>query len=248
MSMRAFIIVAAALASLSTPSAGQVPGWDGTGLHVTRAELEATLARQEAVGARNEAAAIRQRLDEGDLRVGDRVLLYVEGQPQLSDTFNVVAGRKLILPDIGEVALAGVLRAELQDHLTAEVGRYLRSPLLRARSLIRLEVMGAVGRPGFYAVPADVLISDALMIAGGPAGNARMERIKIQRGRDVLWDGDRLRAAVVEGRTLDQLGVRAGDAILVPERKPSLATFRDVLMIASGIASFIWVLDRAGAF
>lgn len=246
--MRAFIVLVAALAGIAAPAAGQIPGWDGTGLHVTRAELEATLARHEAAGARNEAAAIRQRLDEGDLRVGDRVLLYVEGQPQLSDTFNVVAGRKLVLPDVGEVALAGVLRAELQDHLTAEVGRYLRSPLVRARSLIRLEVMGAVGRPGFYAVPADVLVSDALMIAGGPAGNARIERIKIQRGRDVLWDGDRLRAAVVEGRTLDQLGVRAGDAILVPEQKPAFATFRDVLMIASGIASLVWVLDRAGAF
>lgn len=246
--MRASIILVAALASAAAPALGQVPGWDGTGLHVTRAELEATLARHEAAGARNEAAAIRQRLDEGDLRVGDRVLLYVEGQPQLSDTFNVVAGRKLVLPDIGEVALAGVLRAELQDHLTAEVGKYLRNPLLRARSLIRLEVMGAVGRPGFYAVPADVLVSDALMIAGGPAGNARMERISIQRGRDVLWDGDRLRAAVVEGRTLDQLGVRAGDAIMVPEQKPAFSTLRDVLMIASGIASLVWVLDRAGAF
>lgn len=230
------------------PAAAQVSGWDGSGLHTTRAELEQLLARYEAAGSSSsEALAIRQRLAEGDLRVGDRVLLLVEGHPQLSDTFNVVAGRKLVLPDVGDIQLEGVLRSELTDHLTTEIGRFVRNPTVRARSLIRLEILGAVGRPGYYAIPSDVLVSDALMIAGGPAGNANVERIRIQRGRDVLWQGDRLRNAVIEGRTLDQLSVRAGDGIFVPQQRPPLTTFRNVLGVVSGVASLVWLMRRIGA-
>lgn len=245
--------ITAMLVTLAVPAAAQVSGWDGTGLHVTRAELEQLLARYEAASAgsmrdqaRQEAIAIRQRLAEGDLRVGDRVLLVVEGHPQLTDTFHVVAGRKLVLPDIGDVPLEGVLRSEVPDHLTEHIGRFIRNPSVRARSLIRLEILGAVGRPGYYAIPSDVLVSDALMIAGGPSGNANVERIKIQRGREVLWEGDRLRSAVIEGRTLDQLSVRAGDGIVVPVQRPPLATYRTVLGVVSGAASLIWVMRRIG--
>jgi polysaccharide export outer membrane protein len=193
-----------------------------------------------------EAATIRQRLEEGDLRVGDRVLLLVEGHTQLSDTFNVVAGRKLVLPDIGDVPLAGVLRSELQEHLTAQLGRFVRNPTVRVRSLIRLEVLGLVAAPGFYAIPSDVLVTDALMLAGGPAPDADIDRVRLQRGREVLWEGDRLRAAVIEGRTLDQLGVRAGDGIFVPEKRPRFAGFRDVLVVVSGVASLVYVANRIG--
>lgn len=241
----------------AAPAAAQVRGWDGTGLHVTRAELEQLLARYEATAssasgslreqARQEVISIRQRLEEGDLRVGDRVLLVVEGHPQLTDTFNVVAGRKLVLPDMGDIPLEGVLRSELPDHLTTEIGRFIRNPTVRARSLVRLEILGAVGRPGYYAIPSDVLVSDALMIAGGPAGNANVEQIKIQRGRDVLWEGDRLRTAVIEGRTLDQLSVRAGDGIFVPQQGSSLVKFRTVIGVVSGIGSIVWLMRRIGA-
>jgi polysaccharide export outer membrane protein len=254
MTIRA-VAVLASLCIFAGQAAAQVRGWDATGLHATRAELQELLARYEAAASssggggaqvRMEAATIRQRLEEGDLRVGDRVLLLVEGHTQLSDTFNVVAGRKLVLPDIGDVPLAGVLRSELQEHLTAQLGRFVRNPTVRVRSLIRLEVLGLVAAPGFYAIPSDVLVTDALMLAGGPAPDADIDRVRLQRGREVLWEGDRLRAAVIEGRTLDQLGVRAGDGIFVPEKRPRFAGFRDVLVVVSGVASLVYVANRIG--
>ncbi|MHB1170556.1 MAG: polysaccharide biosynthesis/export family protein [Longimicrobiales bacterium] len=250
------MICALALLLLTTGSASAQRGWDPTGVQLTRAELQELLQRYEETAnssaysgevraqARDEAALIRTRLEEGDLRVGDRIDLRVEGHPDLSAEFAVVSGRVLVLPAIGEVPVTGVLRSELQDHLTREIGRYIRDPVVRARSLIRLEVIGAVGAQGFYTIPSDILITDALMQAGGPAANADLEKIRIERNRQVIWSSDRLRRAMQEGRTLDQLSIRAGDSILVPQRSGGESWWRTGLMIVTGLGTAIVAAER----
>src|SRR5207249_6695292 len=89
-------------------------------------------------------------------QAGDRILLHVEGDSALSDTFTVVAGPALRLPEIGEISLAGVPRANLEAHLTRELGRFIKDPVVQARALIRVSVLGEVTRPGYYAVPVEI--------------------------------------------------------------------------------------------
>src|SRR5438445_13714728 len=95
-------------------------------------------------------------------QVGDRILLHVERDSALSDTFTVVAGPALRLPAIGEISLAGVRRTDLEAHLTRELGRYIKNPVVQARALIRISVVGEVTRPGYYAVPSAPVVADAL--------------------------------------------------------------------------------------
>jgi hypothetical protein len=235
-------------------------GWDPTGLQLSRAELEELLERYEETAnssayssslrshARAEAQLLRQRLEDGDLRVGDRVVLVVERHLDLTDTFNVVAGRKLVLPVLGEVGLEGVLRSELQPHMESFIARFINSPVVHARSLVRLEIRGAVGRPGFFTVPSDMLISDVLMMAGGPSGNANLDKTRIERGRDVIWSGERLREAIIEGRTLDQISIRAGDNIIVPDGTRARFSFQNVMYFASALSTLLLLANRAGAF
>lgn len=230
-------------------------GWDPTGVQLTRAELQEQLQRYDEIAgssthsgteraqARDEATLIRTRLTEGDFRVGDRIQLSVEGYPDLSNDFTVVAGQMLVLPSLGEVHLAGVLRSELQEHLNHEIGRYIRNPVVRARSLIRLQVLGAVGIQGYYAIPSDVLISDALMLAGGPTPLADLNKMRIERDRQVIWGSDSLRRAIQEGRTLDQLSIRAGDGIIVPAR-PAESWWRTGLVILAGVGTAALVVER----
>jgi len=250
------LIYALALLLMTTGAVTAQRGWDATGVQLTRAELQELLARYEETAnssaysgevraqARDEAALIRTRLEEGDLRVGDRIQLTVEGQTDLTGEFAVVAGRVLVLPAIGEVSVSGILRSELQDHLGREIGRYIRDPIVRARSLIRLEVIGAVGSQGFYTIPSDILITDALMQAGGPAPTADLEKIRIERNRQVIWSSARLRRAMQEGRTLDQLSIRAGDGIIVPERGGGEGWWRTGLMILTGLSGAILAAER----
>lgn len=251
----------AALAFSSTPLLAQAgPGWDPAGLQLTRAELEEMLNRFEQTAsepaysdalrrnAQAEAELIRLRLEEGDLRPGDRVALIVEGFAALSDTFNIGANRSIVLPEIGEVPLTGVLRAELQPHLSTHISRFINDPVVRASSLIRLQILGAVGLPGFYTVPSDILVGDALMMAGGPAAGAKLDEITIQRGDEDIWAGERMQEAVMEGRTLDQLSIRAGDTILVPQQSSRLELLRNGALVVTGIASLIALAAQIGIF
>src|SRR2546430_4391841 len=116
----------------------------------------------------------------GAFQVGDRVLLRVEGDSALSGTFAVGPGPALTLPEIGEIPLIGVRRADVEAYLGRELARYLKEPVVHAKALIRLSIMGDVEHPGFYFVPADAVLADALMQAGGrpPPAEGRGEGIR----------------------------------------------------------------------
>lgn len=178
-----------------------------------------------------------------DFQAGDRILLRVEGDSALSDTFTVVAGPALLLPAIGEIPLAGVRRADLETYLTRELSRYLKDPVVHARALIRVSVLGEVVRPGFYAVPLDLVLADALMVAGGPTQDAKVDRLRILRGESSLWSGNRLQAAIARGATLEELGLRAGDGIDVPGgRRDPGSKWRLAGLIVTTVATVVTVI------
>src|SRR5207245_2733053 len=116
-----------------------------------------------------------------------------------------------------ELPLRGVLRSELQSYLVQQLSQYLRSPAVRARALVRVSVQGGVVRPGYYAVPADALVADALMAAGGTLPTSKPGKMRLERGGDRLLDGKELAQAVAQGRTLDDLNVQDGDQLVVPK-------------------------------
>ena len=208
---------------------------ESRGLYATRAALEVLVEQLQlaanssgySAGTRAEARAdaqrIQQRLDEGDFQTGDQIYLVVEGETTLSDTFTVAPGPALDLPTVGSVPLRGVLRAELRDYLRTELNRFLRSPVVQVRTLIRISILGEVNTPGFYMVPTEGLITDVITGAGGPTREARLDDITIERQGEVLWESGPLQTAIIEGRTLDQLNVRAGDRISVPKRSRGFA-------------------------
>ncbi len=247
---RVTIAALVALLAAPRPATGQEgDGSNALGLGATRQALEARATRLEQAGqsadAVREAAAIRTRLTRGDFRVGDRILLAVEGEPTLSDTFSVGLGGQLSLPLIGNVPLEGVLRSELQDYLTRRLAQNLRDPEVRTRAYVRLSVQGAVTHPGYYGVPADALLSDALMAAGGTMQEANLARLRIERNGKPIWEGKALQQAIAQGRTLDGAGLVAGDQVIVPRR--SGATAGDVLRLVGVLVTIpvtIYTLTR----
>lgn len=201
----------------------------------TRAELDALAARLATADPRNLLGQVRQRLDQGDFRPGDLIIVDVQGESTLTDTFTVDRGMQLRFPPptTGTLSLGGVLRSELEEKVSAHIARFLRNPIVRARPTLRLGVQGEVRTAGFYGVPADALLPDALMAAGGLTPNADMRKFKIMRGNRTLLEGDELQAVMASRTTLDDAGIRDGDQFVVPKGKQG--TFE-------GNLRFVWLL------
>jgi protein involved in polysaccharide export with SLBB domain len=248
------LLCAGLLVSVVTAHAQTRVALDPQGLKMERAELEEFHEHLQAVTAstaysgrirdraQRDAEVIRTRLERGDFRVGDRILLQVEGEANIPEELPVQPGPSIRLPVMGTISLAGVLRSELEEHLTRELGRFMQNPVVRAESLVRISIQGEVGRPGFYTVPADMLLQEAIMHAGGPGRNADLDRIRIERTGERLWGGDELRHVLAEGQTLDQLNVQAGDQIVVAARGQS--PWRRVARTGLTIASVVLLGTR----
>jgi len=240
-----------------------------------RADLEERLRRLVGMAAtgryengvsaavvRDETTYIQRRLREGDFRVGDRVLLAVEdpeppltgaatpvvksSEQQLSDTFTVGSLQELTLPVVGVVSLRGVLRTELEPRLTVEIARYIRDPVVHARALVGLALSGELARPGYYSVPADAVIPAVLMAAGGTTHETKLNKLKIQRNGQTIWEGDALRRAIAAGSTVDDLELQPGDAIVVPRSGSIGGLYGPAQLVAVllGIPVTIYTLTR----
>lgn len=175
------------------------------------------------------------------VRVGERVLLRVDGEPTLTDTFTVMPGPAIALPGIGSVPLAGAHRADLGPYLQSYLTRYLRAPKVQATVLMRVAVLGEVAKPGYYAVQSSTPLADLVMLAGGPTHDALMSRAKIERDQhDVAADGT-LANAMARGATVGAAGLQSGDQIVVPaiERRDPESTFRIIsILVALPVAVY----------
>lgn len=210
----------AALAGLPSPLPGQTNGADARSeLQAQIDELEDRLVRadgDEAARIRLQINQLRTRLTEGDFRAGDAIILVVFGEETLSDTFVVEPPRQLRLPGLDPIDMTGVLRNELEPYLQDQLGRFLRNPEVRASSLMRVAVLGAVNRPGYYLMPPTTPVSEVFSPAGGLVNNAKMRDIRVERLGEQVVDKETFRQAMAAGWSLRQLDVQAGDEVLVP--------------------------------
>lgn len=221
------LLVAAAILALSfvvAPTLAQQPARPPVAGPQNRADLDAEATRLEQVGqngadsekARAEAARIRARLRDGDFNTGDRVVVKVDsGVFARADTFVVREGKMVEFPGLPPITLTGVLHAEISDYLTQQLSRYFRDPKVQAYPLLRVAIFGPVGSPGYYTLPADLLLSDAIMSAGGPGSTAKMDETVVKRGEVQVIDKRDMQRALVYGYTLSQMNIRDGDAIHV---------------------------------
>jgi len=198
----------------------------------TRSDLEAQLRTADSLHRAEEAFDLRRRLHDGDFEVGDRIHLVFQTTGALSptalsqtglsqiDTAVVQTGRIIILPPpIDTIPLEGVLFSELTKTVNARVSKYFKDVVVRAVPLMRLSVTGAVGRPGYYYLPIDSPLSDLVSRGGGQGSASDIPRSTIRRGDRVLWKGSDVQTALADGTTIEALGLRPGDDLVIAEKK-----------------------------
>lgn len=180
--------------------------------------------------------AIARRLREGDVWPGDVVQLSVVGEERWTNAHTVTPNRTLALEAIDPIDVSGALHSELEEKISLQLGRYLRDPRIQVDVLKRIGITGQVARPGFYTVPGNSLVSDALMLAGGPGSGSNINTIQFRRmgaridvPTHVVW----------QSMSLDDLGVQSGDEMFIPQSGSSLGRF---LIAALGVAVTITLI------
>ena len=235
---------------------------DGRRAVATREELQVALTEADRIATsdgysgafretkQREAALIRERLQEGDFQVGDQIMVSVFGEKETSGVQTVGPGRVLSLPGLPDIPLRGILRSEIEPYLREQVGHYIRNAQVKARGMIRMSIIGGVVKPGFYQLDADMMLSDALMSAGGIIAGAEFKRSVVRRGEDKLLEKDAFATALQDGRSLDQLNLRAGDVVDVGTKPVrSAATTISTIAIIPGLILGIYGIGKlAGAF
>lgn len=175
---------------------------------------------KERTEAQAEIDLLSRRLAEGDLRVGDQLVITIVGDSGVQvDTATVRDGMLVAFAGLPDVDVARTLQAEITPRLQTHSDRFFRNRTVRVVLPVRVAVLGEVARPGFYSLAADRPVSELIMLAGGPSPIADLNRVVVSRnGRTVLgaaaWE-----RAQQSGITIGALGLRPGDEIEVGRRR-----------------------------
>jgi hypothetical protein len=231
-----------ALVLAGEPARAQTARPEGQRDLETRAQLEAEARTAEQQNRSGEAWLLRTRLQKGDFQEGDRIVVTLLGSTAFNDTISVRVGKMLPLPRMGEVPLEGVLRSELSGRVSSHLARFLRDSSVRAIPLVRIAVLGQVQRPGFYYTSADVLVSDMLMKAGGPGGDADLNNVVIRRAGDTIWNAKDTRTAMTDGLSLERLHLRAGDELYVNAQKHT--NWMAIAQVSVSVAALVFTFVR----
>jgi polysaccharide export outer membrane protein len=143
-----------------------------------------------------------------------------------NDIYPIDDEGKIQVPVIGEVKVIGYNVRTLADRLRELLTPYFAEPpVVVVEPLIRVTVMGAFNRPGSYLISARRSLWDLVDLAGGPAENANLLKLRVQRSGQVVKDN--LLGGYEKGVSLRELGIQSGDQVLMPPR--SSFTARDFM-------------------
>lgn len=154
---------------------------------------------QQDVAADERVSDINNRLmnlavegaSDGVYRVGaeDRIRVNIFGVEDLSGEYRVNGAGRVLLPLVGEVAVAGLTMGEVEQAIAEAYSEdYLRDPqvsveVVEYRSQ-QFTVVGAVEQPRVYNVSRQITLVEALAMAGGISAQAGSQVYLTDRVRD----------------------------------------------------------------
>lgn len=118
------------------------------------------------------------------LDTGDRLRIFVYGQPNLSRSYTVDHDGRITVPLIGNVPARGKTTSQLEGAIKSRLGaEFVRDPqvtvdILQNRPFF---ILGEVRSPGQYPYVSGMTVETAVAIAGGYSERASTKRFRLQR-------------------------------------------------------------------
>jgi protein involved in polysaccharide export with SLBB domain len=167
------------------------------------------------------------------LEPGDKILLRIWREENMSGEFRVDADGTVVFPRLGAWPVRDKDAALLKTELIDAYARYLRSPAIEVTFLRRVNVGGAVQRPGVYHIDPTMTVRDALLEAGGSTPLGRTDRVELIRNGEVIHARLRQDLPIVESP------IRSGDQLFVPERSWLSRNTQAAVGIGSALLGFL---------
>jgi len=155
--------------------------------------------------------------------VGDVLDVSVWKEPELSKACGVRPDGMITLPLIGEIKAVGLTPNQLQDQITASLGKVMSEPqvvvIVGSVNSLSFNIMGQVYKAGFYPLSRPLTVLDAIALSGGFRDFAKQKKIYILR---TAPDGTEQKIhfnykEVIKGKNMSQnILVEPRDTIVVP--------------------------------
>jgi hypothetical protein len=86
-------------------------------------------------------------------------------------------------------------------------------------------------------------LNDLLSRSGGQTAVADMSKATITRGTTVVWNGADVQTALIEGMTVQSLGLRPGDELTIAEKKQR-SWLMPAIQIGTTVAALVFTLFK----
>jgi polysaccharide biosynthesis/export protein len=164
---------------------------------------------------------------------GDKVLLKIYREAELSGEFVVPESGEVDFPKIGPVRVDRISTDSLRTLLIAQYSHSLRDPAIEVTVLRRVNVIGAVRSPGFYYADPTVTVKGALALAGGVTPEGNRNRVELLR------DNKRTGISLSSESSLADSPVQSGDQVSAPDKSWFA---RNTALVVSGITGLALVV------
>ena len=211
---------AAAGAAESTPAAPALPAAATTAPTGPPPAADSAAPSSVAPGGRSTVSA------EYIIGPGDTIQVFVWRSPELSVTVPVRPDGKISTPLVEDVVAVGKTPTELARTMEAVLGAYIRSPQVNIivtnalSAFSQITVVGQIAKPQTIAYKAGMTVMDVVLAVGGLTNFASGNRAKILRkdpGGKEIQIKVRLQDLLEKGKMSENVAVRPGDVLVVPE-------------------------------
>ncbi len=179
------------------------------------------------------------------LRPGDVLVITVWGQPDYSGDYKVDETGHMPYPVLGEIDTRNKTMTQLREEIRTGLERIFNDPFVTVNPQFSIAVLGEVRNPGLFPVDPTLTVLDIVAMAGGPSPNGNINKIQLLRGGqtlDLRFEQDRVGAL-----TLQQVGLRSGDQVMVARRGftgDDLRTLLTVVQIGLSVAILLTTVNR----
>lgn len=165
------------------------------------------------------------------LNVGDVVSIAMAGSIEGSVEREIDTNGRIFLPKVGAIELAGVRYGDLQDRVSAAIGRQYRGYTvnvgIRRLRGIRVYVTGFANNPGAFTASSLSTMANAIFQAGGPSSGGSFRSVKLYRRGAEVADFD-LYQLVRGGSRVNDAVLQNEDVLFIPPAGPQVAVIGSV--------------------